>query len=203
MRVRDYARLVCVSVVLLSGCGRPAPVAKPSAPADPNPTWPADSLERPEFLSTVERQAGYVPGDAEPARVPSTYQIPDWAEPTSTISARGPKGSRITFHLLRRDEALRKQEDERIAALIQGKKRAAETLFVARPWIGWYGQGTGKEAVSATQTQDYTLRIYLLFSDAHQLEVHIQWPTGNKEAFEEGQALLAHLVYSLRPKGQS
>jgi len=195
--------LAVVSMLCVAGCRGGSVKEAPAPPpkGDSHASWPPDTLAKPEFLSAVERQAGYVKGDAEPTRIPSVYQIPDWAEPTSTISAKGPKGSSLTFHLLPRSAELKRQDDLRIENLLKGKKSAAETLVIARPWIGWFGQSSGTEAVSAIKSRPYTLRVYMLFTDSTQLEVHLQWPTGAKEAFQEGQELLAHLVYSVKPAG--
>ncbi len=192
--------LIALSVGMAVGCRRSEPKPEPVKKVDSFASWPPDTIAKPEFLGAVERQAGYVKGDAEPSRIPSVYQIPDWAEPTSTISAKGPKGSSLTFHLLPHAPELRKQDDARIANLLKGKKFAAETLIVARPWIGWFGQGSGTEVVSAIKSRPYTLRVYMLFSNDLQLEVHLQWPTGDKDAYEEGQELLAHLLYSVQRK---
>lgn len=177
----------------LVGCGG-GKAATPPAPVavEKHANWPPDTLPRPEFLGVVDRQAGHVKGDAEPTRLPSSYQIPDWAEPTSTISAKGKHGAKITFHLLPRVPSLKKQDEARVEKLLKGKKQAAETLVVARPWIGWFGQGSGEG------TRPYTIRVYNLFAEDLQLEVHVEWPTGDKTAFEEGQTLLEHIVYSVK-----
>lgn len=189
------AALACLALAV-AGCAKPEVVV-----AKPEPVlhveWPADTLERPEFVGVVDRKAGFIKGDAEPTRIPSAYQIPDWAEPTSPISVKGPKGARLVFHLLPRTPGLKKQDDAHIAALLKGRKQAAETLFIARPWIGWYGQGSGLEALPDNQQRPYTLRVYNLFQDDQMLEVHLDWPTGDKQAYDEGQELLAYVVYSV------
>lgn len=183
---------ICLSLALASGCSKaPETVTVTPPTADRFAKWPADTIERPEFVGVVDREAGRVAGDAEPARVPAKYQMPDWAEPTSTISMRGPKGARLTFHLLPRIESLRKGDDARIAALLKGQKVDGATLVVARPWIGWFGQAGG----------DRTLRIYTLFANNRQLEIHLDWTNGDKNAYDEAVSLLAHLVYSLQPMG--
>jgi hypothetical protein len=189
--------LICVSLFVV-GCAK-----KPElAVAKPKPTehidWPADSLEKPEFVGVVDRKAGHIKGDAEPTRIPSAYQIPDWSEPTSPISVKGPKGARLTFHLLPRTPSLKKQDDARVQRLLKGKKQGAETLFVARPWIGWYGQGSGVEALPENKQRPYTLRVYNLFQEDQMLEIHLEWPTGVKPAYDEGQELLAYIVYSVQ-----
>lgn len=194
---RGFAVLVCAWAIG-SGCGKKVEPAVVQPAPKPHAEWPADTLEKPEFIGVVDRKAGHIRGDAEPTRIPSAYQLPDWAEPTSPISAKGPKGARLTFHLLPRTPGLRKQDDSRIANLIKGKAMAAETLVVARPWIGWFGQGSGIEALAENQQRPYTLRVYNLFQDELMLEVHLEWPTGNKGAYEEGQALLAYVVYSVQ-----
>ena len=191
------ASLICTALIAV-GCSKPAPdVAAPKPKA--NSAWPADTLDKPEFVGVVERNAGRIKGDAEPARIPSAYQIPDWAEPTSPISMKGPQGSKLAFHLLPRTPGLKKQDDAHVRDLLKGKKRSAETLIVARPWIGWYGQGSGVEALPENKQRPYALRVYNLFDGGITLQVHLEWPTGDKDAYDEGQELLAHVVYSVRP----
>lgn len=199
MRTGGLLMLIC-ALALVGGCGKKAaPVVKAPPPlVNPHKEWPADTLPKPEFVGVVDRTAGRVAGDAEPTRIPSTYQLPDWSIATSTISAKGPKGSKIVFHFLPRTEPLKHDDDLHITRLLKGKPRAAEKLVVARPWIGWYGQGSGLQALPDNKQRPYALRVYNLFDGDRQLEVHVEWPAGDKEAYEEGQSLLAHVVYSVK-----
>lgn len=196
------ALLPICALLTIAGCGKKEPeVVTPKQPLKAHTNWPDDTIVKPEFLSVVDRQAGRVPGDAEAARVASTYKIPDWAEPTSTVSVRGPKGAKLAFHLLPRTEPLRSQDEAHIAGLLKGKKQAAETLVVARPWIGWYGQASGVEPLPDNKQRATAIRVYNLFQDKLQLEIHLEWPSGHRDAFEEAQDLLANVVYSVEPLG--
>lgn len=191
--------LVLALVLFLGGCRNAPEVQTGSAPpkSDRLADWPADTLERPEFLATVDREAGRIKGDAEPTRIPARYKMPDWAQPTSLISMKSPKLARLTFHFKPRDEQWRKDDDQRMQDLRNGKKRGAEELVVARPWIGWYGQASGVD--SGNSGRQYTVRVYHLFYSSRHLEVHVEWPTGDKAAFEEGQDMLVHVVHSIEP----
>lgn len=196
------AGLVAMAALLaLAGCRGEPEVIQSSAPVvkDRLADWPADTIQRPEFLSTVDREAGRVKGDAEPTRIPVRYKMPDWAQPTSPIGMKSPKLARLTFHFRPRDEAWRKDDDQRMQDLKNGKARGSEELTLARPWVGWYAQASGKEALPENRERPYTLRVYHLFANSRHLEVHVEWPTGDKDAFDEGQAMLAHLIYSIEP----
>lgn len=196
------AGLVAIAALIaLAGCrGEPEVIQPPAPPVkDRLADWPADTIQRPEFLSTVDREAGRVKGDAEPARIPVRYKMPDWAQPTSPIGMKSPRLARLTFHFRPRDEAWRQDDDQRMQELKNGKPRGSEELMLARPWVGWCAQASGKEALPENRERPYTLRVYHLFANNRHLEVHVEWPTGDKDAFDEGQAMLAHLIYSIEP----
>lgn len=196
------AGLVAIAALIaLAGCRGEPEVMQPPAPQvkDRLADWPADTLPRPEFLSTVDREAGRVKGDAEPTRIPVRYKMPDWAQPTSPISMKSPKLARLTFHFRPRDEAWRKDDDQRMQDLKNGKPRGSEELVLARPWVGWFGGASGKEALPENRERAYSLRVYHLFANNRHLEIHLEWPTGDKLAFEEGLEMLGHLVYSIEP----
>ncbi len=194
--------LLALPLMLLFGCGQQAP---PTATVQEPPKkdrladWPADNLLAPEFLSTVDREAGRIKGDAEPTRIPARYKMPDWCQPTSPISMKSPRLARLAFHFRPRDESWRKDDDQRMLDLKNGKPRGSEQLVMARPWVGWYGQASGREALPENRERNYTLRVYHLYANNRHLEVHLEWPTGDKDAFEEGLSMLAHLVYSIEP----
>lgn len=190
-----------LALTFFVGCTKPEQPATAVEPPkkDRLAGWPADTIQQPDFLSTVDREAGRIKGDAEPTRIPARYKMPDWAQPTSPISMKSPKLARLAFHFRPRDEAWRKDDDQRMLDLKNGKARGSEELVVARPWVGWYAQASGKEGLSENRERNYTLRVYHLFANNRHLEVHVEWPTGDKTAFEEGESMLAYLIYSLEP----
>lgn len=190
-----------LALTFFVGCTKPEQPATAVEPPkkDRLAGWPADTIQQPDFLSTVDREAGRIKGDAEPTRIPARYKMPDWAQPTSPISMKSPKLARLAFHFRPRDEAWRKDDDQRMLDLKNGKARGSEQLVVARPWVGWYAQASGKEGLSENRERNYTLRVYHLFANNRHLEVHVEWPTGDKTAFEEGESMLSYLIYSLEP----
>jgi hypothetical protein len=188
-----------VLALLLAGCQRgsaPVELAKtPSKPAGPLTlsedfrSWPPNSLLDPDRSGTVERISE---PDPERGRLASSHAVPDWANPAETLSYATPKGAKVAYYLMRREESLRAQDDATLASLLAGKKSENETPVFARPWRGWFGESGGTDG-----NREYRLRIYHLFRPNLHLELHLEWPNGNKEALAEGETLAAHLIYSI------
>lgn len=158
--------------------------------------WPKDTLSQPSEAAMVDKTALREVGDSEPNRLASQFQVPDWAESTSPIAFEGPKGARIEFHYLLRGDQLRKQDDATLQGLLKGKDMGARKLVVARPWRGWFGEA-GTAHAKGLKSIPYRMRVYSLFQPTRYLEIDLEWPTGNKEAFDEAQSLVASVIYSV------
>lgn len=188
-----------VLLFLLAGCqpGKPAAESAnaPSKPGGPLTLsedfrgWPPNNLTDPDRSGTVERISE---PDPERGRIASSHAVPDWANPGEPLTYATPKGAKVAFYLMKREESLRAQDDATLAELLAGKKSENEKPVFARPWRGWYGESGGNEG-----NREYRLRIYHLFRPNLHLELHVEWPNGNKDALEEGETLAAHLIYSI------
>ena len=187
--------LLMASLLTSAGCSRGAASTTTAAPPkDRYAGWPASTMKKPDMAGAVEHDALRVPDDAEPARVQSTFLMPDWAEQISPLAYNGPKGARIEIHYLERGDQLRKQDDAKIKRMIAAK---AKDRVVAPPWKGWFGEA-GSAHAEGLKSVALRVRIYSLFQETRYLELHAEWPTGNKAAQGEADHLVRYVAYSIQ-----
>ncbi len=196
--MRMFGPLICAIIAV--GCSKPAEV-KPKASTDAYAGWPADTLKKPDFTGVVERSVERIPNDAESTRFECTVQVPDWVDAKNPIRFGTPSGSLVEFHYLPRDSAFSQQDDAQLTKLLKGAIKDGPTLVVARPWRGWYGEAGSQRAIG-NKAVPIRVRVYNLFTKEDQLEIHAEWPTGNKQALAEAEELVAHVAFSVqRAKG--
>jgi hypothetical protein len=162
-----------VLLFLLAGC-QPG---KPAAESAKTPTKPGGPL------TLSEDFRGWPPNN---------LTDPDRSGTVERISEPDPERGRIASSHAVPDWANPGEPLTYTAELLAGKKSENEKPVFARPWRGWYGESGGTEG-----NREYRLRIYHLFRPNLHLELHVEWPNGNKDALEEGETLAAHLIYSI------
>lgn len=173
----------------LAGCNQgskvPVPGGSDKLAAEESFTeWPDDNIARSDSAGVVEREGETIDGRR------CFFSVPDWADPTGVFAFRGQVGSTLWFSLTKRDPDLKAQDEATIQDLLKGGNKPNQTLVIARPWRGWYGESTvgGKR-----------LRIYILFHGNDALEVHTEWPKESEKALAEAEELASNVIYSAQP----
>lgn len=115
--------------------------------------------------------------------------VPDWAEPIDKFDFKGPKGSTVWFAFSQRDMELAPDEDARIEKLMKEGNKQNQTLVIARPWRGWFGE---------SNTAKGRLRVYTLIREKDALEIHAEWSNTKPEALAEAEELVAQIIYSVQ-----
>ncbi|MEQ1822096.1 MAG: hypothetical protein ABL949_06285 [Fimbriimonadaceae bacterium] len=168
----------------------PKPVASYSG-------WPADTIAKPDFIGVVERTVERLENDAESTRYACTLQVPDWATPKTPIRFETPNGGAVEFHFMPRDGALAKQDDQMLERLLKKSLSDGPNLVICRPWRGWFGEA-GAQKANGHKAIPTRVRVYNLFTKEDQLEIHAEWPTGNKQALTEAEDLVRHVAFSVQ-----
>jgi hypothetical protein len=96
-----------------------------------------------------------------------------------------------------RDAALVKQDDKTLEGLLKKTLKDGPTLVVCRPWRGWFGEA-GAQRATGHKAIPVRVRVYNLFTKDDQLEIHSEWPNGNKQALSEAEDLVRHVAFSVQ-----